>query len=455
MSRYTASTFPLLLVVASPALAQSHRTIQVSEPGLPFPAEVSVAINPANPNNIIVVSLALGPDGGPRITNYAYMTKDGGDSWGTVATPNPDGRIQGDDALAMSGSGVAFHSYIAFEGLREERPARASNGIFVSASMDGGLTWGDPVPVVDHINTVIPFEDKPWIAVDAAAGSPHRNNIYLAWTRFDVYGSADPGDSTQIYFSRSDDGGNSYAMPFRISDQGGDALDSDNTVEGAVPAIGLEGEVYVVWAGPRGLEFDKSLDGGWTFDSDRVIATNPGGWDIEIPGISRHNGMPVTGVDHSDGPYRGSLYVNWIDERNGDPDVFTIVSRDGGDTWSSPMRVNDDPVGNGAAQFFTWMAIDPVDGSVNVAFYDRRDLAGTLTGLTLARSTDGGQTFVNHRIDQEPFESSPDVFFGDYINVSAHGGLVVPTYVHFIGETQLAVSVALFRFKPGTQQTPD
>jgi len=211
----------------------------------------------------------------------------------------------------------------------------------------------------------------------------------------------------------------------------------------------------VVWAGPRGLEFDKSLDGGWTFDSDRVIATNPGGWDIEIPGISRHNGMPVTGVDHSDGPYRGSLYVNWIDERNGDPDVFTIVSRDGGDTWSRPLRVNDDPVGNGAAQFFTWMAVDPVDGSVNVAFYDRRDLAGTLTGLTLARSTDGGQTFVNHQIDQEPFESSPDVFFGDYINISAHGGLVVPTYVHFIGETQLAVSVALFRFKPGTQQTPD
>ena len=62
--------------------------------------------------------------------------------------------------------------------------------------------------------------------------------------------------------------------------------------------------------------------------------------------------------------------------------------------------MNDDPVGNGAAQFFTWMAVDPVDGSVNVVFYDRRDLAGTLTGLTLARSTDGGQTFVNHQIDQ-------------------------------------------------------
>ena len=31
-------------------------------------------------------------------------------------------------------------------------------------------------------------------------------------------------------------------MPFRISDGAGDCRDSDNTVEGAVPAVGLNGE---------------------------------------------------------------------------------------------------------------------------------------------------------------------------------------------------------------------
>jgi hypothetical protein len=49
--------------------------------------------------------------------------------------------------------------------------------------------------------------------------------------------------------------------------------------------------------------------------------------------------MPVTGVDLSNGPNKGTLYVNWIDARNGDQDVFVMSSRDGGDTWSAPRRV--------------------------------------------------------------------------------------------------------------------
>ncbi len=57
--------------------------------------------------------------------------------------------------------------------------------------------------------------------------------------------------------------------------------------------------------------------------------------------------------------------------------------------------------------------------------------------------------------EEQPPASETNFLFGDYINISAHGGLVVPTYVHFVGGTQLAVSVALFRFKPGTQQTLD
>ena len=162
--------------------------------------------------------------------------------------------------------------------------------------------------------------------------------------------------------------------------------------------------------------------------------------------------MPVTGVDLSNGPNKGTLYVNWIDARNGDQDVFIMSSRDGGDTWTTPLRVNDDPVKNGKAQFFTWMAVDPVDGSVNIIFYDRRDSAGIQTHLTLARSVDGGRSFVNHKIDLPPFAINSRVFFGDYSSISAYGGRVVPAFMHFVSESNLAISVALFRFKPGTQE---
>ncbi len=72
--------------------------------------------------------------------------------------------------------------------------------------------------------------------------------------------------------------------------------------------------------------------------------------------------------------------------------------------------------------------------------------------MTLARSIDGGRTFVNHPIDLEPFICNPDVFFGDYTGIDAREGRVVPVFMHFVDEVETAVSVALFEFQPGTQQ---
>jgi hypothetical protein len=44
------------------------------------------------------------------------------------------------------------------------------------------------------------------------------------------------------------------------------------------------------------------------------------------------------------------------------------------------------------------------------------------------------------------------VFFGDYSSISAYDGRVVPVFMHVVEQRRLAVSVALFRFKPGTQE---
>lgn len=455
MQRFVAKStniFLLLCVCAAFGYAQAHRIVRVSAPGALNPGEVSIAINPTNPDNIVATSLQYGTPPQPRVSNYVYVSMDGGNSWKTVASQNAQALTQGDDAVTFSRDGIAYHSYISFEGIRVPRPKRAVSGILITSSANGGLTWNDPVPAINHLNSVTPFEDKPYVVTDNAIDSPNKGNVYLSWTRFDVYGSSNPEDHSQIYFSRSTDKGKTFSMPFRISDTGGDCQDSDNTVEGAVPVVGSKGEVYVVWAGPKGLIFKKSVDGGLTFARDKVIAQMPGGWDMSIKGIDRSNGMPVTGVDTSAGRRRGAIYVNWIDERNGDPDVFLASSVDGGETWSAPARVNDDALKNGKEQFFTWMAVDPMDGSVNIIFYDRRDTQGTLTKLTLARSTNGGRTFVNYKLDQEPFACNEKVFFGDYISIAAYNGRVVPMYTHFINDKELAVSVALFRFKPGTQQ---
>ncbi len=442
----------LVVLLATVSLTHAQQVVRITEPSALNPAEVSIAINPSNPDNMIAASFQIGRPPKPRAGSSHYVTFDGGKTWKTLATPNPSNLVQGDDVVVFSSDGIAYHVHLSFDGILVARPARAENGMIVNVSKDGGNTWTDGTAAINHINTVIPFEDKPGIVVDNAPASNSKGNVYLAWTRFDVYGSNNPEHKSQIYFTRSTNQGQTFSMPFRISDTGGDCVDSDNTVEGAVPAVGPNGEVYIVWAGPLGLVFDKSMDDGLSFGKDKVISDMPGGWDFEIDGLRRANGMPVTGVDLSNGPNKGTIYVNWIDARNGDPDVFVMSSRNGGETWSSPVRVNDDPVKNGKAQFFTWMSVDPADGSINVFFYDRRDGQGTQTGVTLARSVDGGKSFVNHKVDLPPFGANSRVFFGDYGGISAHQGRVVPVFMHFVNESSLAISVALFQFKLGTQE---
>ena len=451
-SRWSEIVRTCLVVFSVLSVAQAQRVVRMSDESAINPAEVSIAINPANPDNMIAASLQIGRPPKPRASSYHYVTFDGGKTWTTVPTPNTRNLVQGDDVVVFSSDGVAYHVHLSFDGIRLARPPRAENGIIVNVSKDGGKTWTDGTAAIHHFNSVTPFEDKPGIVVDNASASRWKGNVYVAWTRFDVYGSSNPEHKSQIYFTRSTDQGQTFSMPFRISDTGGDCVDSDNTVEGAVPAVGPNGDVYIVWAGPLGLVFDKSTDGGLTFGKDKVISDMPGGWDFSIDGLERVNGFPNTAVDLSSGPNKGTLYVNWIDARNGDLDVFVMSSKDGGDSWSTPVRVNDDKLQNGKVQFFTWMAVDPVDGSVNVFFYDRRDTSGAMTELTLARSVDGGKTFVNRKIDLAPFATNTRVFFGDYGGISAFEGRVAPVFMHFLNDSSLAVSAALFRFKPGTQE---
>ena len=104
-------------------------------------------------------------------------------------------------------------------------------------------------------------------------------------------------------------------------------------------------------------------------------ATQYGGWVYDVEDLFRCNGLPITASDNSNSPYKGNIYINFTDIRNGanDADVFIVKSTDGGFTWSDAIRVNDDPLGNGKQQFMSWMSVDPVTGAINIIYYDRRD----------------------------------------------------------------------------------
>jgi len=268
-------------------------------------------------------------------------------------------------------------------------------------------------------------QDKEWAVVDRKT-----NTIYMTWTQFDLYGSTNPSDSSVILFSKTTDKANTWSTPVRINQVAGICLDDDATVEGAVPAVGPNGEVYVCWTGPAGIRFDRSLDGGQTWlENDIHVADMPGGWDFNVPGIYRCNGLPFMSCDLSGGPNHGTIYISWSDQRNGvnNTDVWLAKSTDGGNTWSAPIMVNNDNTIT-AHQFFNSMTIDQSSGYLYFVFYDRRNYTNNQTDVYMAYSTDGGTTIHNRKISASPFTPLSTVFFGDYTYISAHNGVIRPIW---------------------------
>jgi hypothetical protein len=404
----------LLPILALTTLAQ-YQNIRVSTPGSTDPEEVSIAVNPANPLNLAA---------GANIRYYYYSTN-GGQNW-TQGTLSSTYGVWGDPCLVYDALGNLYYGHLS----NPPSPGYWIDRIVVQKSTNGGVNWNAGAGI--GFSPPQKNQDKEWLIADMT-NSPYRGNLYVSWTEFDLYGSSSPADSSRILFSRSTDTGLTWSTPVRVGDRAGDCIDEDNTVEGAVPAVGPNGEVYTAWSGPLGIMFDKSTDGGVTWGRDVFVSDQPGGWDFMIPGIYRCNGMPITVCDVSNSPYRGTIYVNWSDQRNGlgNTDVFVSKSTDGGATWSPAHMVNDDLTTT--QQFFTWMTIDQTTGYLYAVFYDRRATQTNSTDVYVARSTDGGETFTNFNVSQSSFTPTSSVFFGDYTCIAAYNRMIYPIWMRLDG----------------------
>jgi len=387
-------------------LSAQHTNILINN--LNFPNEPSIAINPLNTNSLVAGSNL----------NKVFYSNNEGYSWQYNSLTSEYG-VWGDPCVIAGKNNTFFYFHLS-----NPDDGNWIDRIVCQKSTDGGINWNSGTYI--GLNGT-KAQDKEWAVYDR-----QNDIIYVTWTQFDEYGSVRPEDQSLILFSKSIDGGNSWATPIVISDEAGDCIDDDNTVEGAVPAIGPNGEIFVSWAGHEKIYFDKSVDGGETWlNQDKIIANMPGGWVFDIPGINRCNGMPITTCDTSRGIYRGNIYVNWADQRNGEnnTDIFITKSVDGGETWSNAKRVNDDITEN--HQFFSWMTIDQATGYIYIVFYDRRNYDNNYTDVFMALSKDGGESFTNFKISEEPYYPYSSVFLGDYINITAYNNIIRPIWVSY------------------------
>ncbi|MBS1514655.1 MAG: T9SS type A sorting domain-containing protein [Bacteroidetes bacterium] len=363
--------------------------------------EPHIATNPRNPLNSICAFN----------TNSVYYTLDGY-NWTKVFVSFPgfaSSEILGDPVLAFDSLGNIIYEQLYQQG--------STYGVVVTRSTDGGQTFSGAYRVT---STTVGLSDKEWICADQTAG-PYSNYLYTMWRQF---------GSTGMRFCRSTNGGVNWSSPITLTgDQGAYVCVGPNgLIQG--------GSVYTANTSGGNILVARSTDGGATM-GPQVNATAFSGSGVScsgrqtVKGCIRTNSFPKIAADGSYGAYRGYVYVTYEANPLGPDvaDVYVVRSTDYGQTWGTPVRVNDDATT--ADQWLPAISVDNTNGRIYVSWMDsREDPTNNLqTKMYGSYSTDGGATFVaNSPVSTTLFNpdnmkqsqgSGQAFYIGDYLGVAA------------------------------------
>ncbi len=341
-----------------------------------------------------------------------YVSFNAGRTWTAeqVVPGFDDWTITSDPAAAIDDQGRAYICVLAASRDVESCADFHDSALYVSRSDDGGVHWNDPVQLVRDEGGFI-FHDKQWMTVDAREGSPFRGTVYVTWTLF--------GFGSRIMFTKSDDAGETWSEPQLLS------TGSFSSNQASQPVVAPNGDLYVMWGnfnvGGQRFAWVRSTDGGETFSAPQVAFSI-----VPIPGVLPNSIFRTPTFPMFDINDRGTLLLAWQDYRNGDSDVLFSRSADGGATWTAPVRVNDDPVGDGMDQFQPAIAAGP-KGQLAIAWYDRRLTGNTWIDTAVAVSKDEGVTWSrNQRLTEVSWDPA--------VGAATPGGKSCGGFVQFIGD---------------------
>ncbi|EGC98300.1 putative BNR/Asp-box protein [Burkholderia sp. TJI49] len=389
-----------------------------------------LAVNPANPNNMIGVwQQDRWSNGGAHglVAGYSF---DAGATWARTPQPfsacAPGGLAYeraSDPWVSFGPDGTAYSVSISFN------QSNNSNAVAASVSTDGGQTWSSPALLIaNNEPTTQFFNDKESVTANPVKAG----TAYAVWDRLELpNGNPYANLHTKAYrgptlFSKTVDGGKTWSTAKVIVN----VPSRQQTIGNQIVVDPKSGTLYDFFdliqppfskaAGK--VAFIKSTDDGASWTKPQVIA------GLQTVGVTDPNtGEPIRTGDiipePAIDPASGQLYVVWQDSRfNGGQydEIAVSTSKDGGASWSAPMQVNT-PTGRPA--FNPSVRVDNT-GAVMVTYYDFRDLlAGNTTtlptGFWRKISHDGGATFADERRVGGPFDMklapyAEGYFIGDY-----------------------------------------
>lgn len=432
---------PSELIVVNPSIRPHPSSISQQ-------CEVYITRSPLDPNILLCCNQPI-----KNTNNYmnagCYVSTDGGLTWLYGDTLNAPSSLdqRGDPAPCIDKNGTMIYTHLTsttnFGGLK---------GMGANYSTNNGLSWSATFDITLNANV-----DKNMAATDDTPTSPFYGNSYMAFTIF--AGSAGNGR-----FSRTTNSGLTWDPILVLN-----TTPANHFAQGHDVRVARNGNVYVCWTAGNSaspftedfMGFAKSTNGGVNFtvtenayDVNGSRSTSYNGWGI------RTNGFPRIDVDKTTGPRSGWIYIVSpqinLAPAGSDADVILHRSTDEGVTWSPGIRVNQDALNNGKAQFFPVVRVDE-SGAVNVAYYDNRDFpsVGDSCSVYLSRSTDGGTTWTDVEVADHHFRPKllPGInTMGDYIGLTSANNKVWVAWMDdktgFGGGTQFNIWVGYVNFTP-------
>ena len=358
----------------------------------------SLVRNPTAAGNLVVADRI----DTPRFSCAVHVSVNGGSSWEQKTVPAPEGeRLCYAPDVAFDAEGTLYLSFVTLRGR-----ANAPNAAWLVTSDDDGATFSDPVKVLEQ---KLPFQ------VRLAADPGRAGRLYVTWVQASevgLYRFPEPGNP--INAMRSDDGGDTWETPTRVS-----SADRERAVAPS-PVVGPDGTLHVVYLdlGEDSLDYEgghegrggPAYDGMWELVHARS-SDDGASWDeavVEdelVPSerfIVFTPPFPSVAVDQES----GNVYAAFHDQRLGDPDAWLWSLPEGAAGWQGPTRVNDTPEGDGTSQYLPKIGVAP-DGRVDVVYYDRRADPGDVSNeVSLQSSSEEGEGFGKRvRLSSEAFSS--------------------------------------------------